>query len=135
MYIYKKYTGIHIYRYTHIHVYMYIKPEMVVFKQYDFRNTTSVIETTEERAKLENWIPGGAARWVRLSYEAMKGRPDFNFGSGICNFYPFVPTSEILYQHSLFRSWFTIGLSFLIPSSRQPANQTMNSWYLQNRKV
>ena len=44
-----------------------------MFKQYDFRNTTSVIETTEERAKLENWIPGGAARWVRLSYEAMKG--------------------------------------------------------------
>lgn len=112
---------------------MYIKPKM---KWLCSNSMTS--EAQRLLLKLlrsgQNWIPG-AARWVRLSYEAMKGRPDFNFGSGICNFYPFVPTSEILYQHSLFRSWFTIGLSFLIPSSRQPANQTMNSWYLQNRKV
>ena len=50
MYIY---ACIYIYIYTCLHVYQ-TENEMVVFKQYDFRSTTSVIETTEERAKLDS---------------------------------------------------------------------------------
>ena len=52
-------TYIHFYIYTDIHIYTCLhvyqtENEMVVFKQYDFRSTTSVIETTEERAKLDS---------------------------------------------------------------------------------